>query len=387
MAMSASCDDKVLRLSRFGDWTPLEPLCQFGDVPGRRPFYAGPDVASRMASIREMINYIRIHWNEYPRFMSSVRELMTKSGVDLNAEGDFGRRAEALLCSSKNWADQSEQLNTDDYSAIRLYTSFAGYNQIFRTINEASREDDLIKRQEALEAAAFLVELLTIDLFNYRGANPAADNFTGCVYRGMCVSGEQLKEWSALANGEISQRYLAIPLAMVSASDNRDKALTFAVNEAARISGYPVLWVIHVAGLRPELLALYVQRFPASIVTSICAVPINDLSDYPDEQEVLLRGPFFQLVRLCENGVRYGTQQIPVIEVLMLNSNRDHISSVFLDDSEADSARNLFRALVQTERATLCAQLAEEYGLSADAKAYASIRVQEEASVDRLLRR
>jgi hypothetical protein len=174
---------------------------------------------------------------------------------------------------------------------------------------------------------------------------------------------------------------------MVSASDNRDKALTFAVNEAARISGYPVLWVIHVAGLRPELLALYVQRFPASIVTSICAVPINDLSDYPDEQEVLLRGPFFQLVRLCENGVRYGTQQIPVIEVLMLNSNRDHISSVFLDDSEADSARNLFRALVQTERATLCAQLAEEYGLSADAKAYASIRVQEEASVDRLLRR
>jgi hypothetical protein len=109
------------------------------------------------------------------------------------------------------------------------------------------------------------------------------------------------------------------------------------------------------------------------------------LSDYPDEQEVLLRGPFFQLVRLRENGARYGRQQIPVIEVLMLNNSRDHVSSVFLDDSEADSARKLFQALVQIERATLCAELAEEYRLSADAKAYKSICVQEQASVDKLL--
>jgi hypothetical protein len=352
-----------------------------------RPFYAGPNVENRMALVREMINYIRIHWNEYPTFMRSLREFIIKSGVDLSAEEDFAQKAEALLRSSKNWADQVKQSNTDDYSAIRLYTSLTGYERIFRTINGAFREDDLTKQREALQAAVFLVELLTIDLFNYCIANPAADNFSGCVYRGMCVSEDELKQLSALANGPISERYLSIPLGMASASADREKALTFAFEEAARISACPVLWVIHVAGLRPELLTPYLQQFPNSIVTSICAVPIDDLSDYRDEQEVLLRGPFFQLVRVRENGARYGGRRIPVIEVLMLNSNRDHVSSVFLKDSEANSARDLFKALVHIERATQCARLAKKYGLLADAKAYTSIRAQSQASVDKLYRR
>src|SRR6516225_9569872 len=145
--MTASRDDKVVRLSRFGDWTPLKPLCQSGHLPGMRPFYAGPNVENRMALVREMINYIRIHWNEYPTFMRSLREFIIKSGVDLSAEEDFAQKAEALLRSSKNWADQVKQSNTDDYSAIRLYTSLTGYERIFRTINGAFREDDLTKQR------------------------------------------------------------------------------------------------------------------------------------------------------------------------------------------------------------------------------------------------
>jgi hypothetical protein len=62
-----------------------------------------------------------------------------------------------------------------------------------------------------------------------------------------------------------------------------------------------------------------------------------------------------------------------VIEAVMLNINRDHISAVASNVGEDGRCRDLFRAIVTIQRSTICAQRAETCGLSADADSYHSM--------------
>jgi hypothetical protein len=113
-------------------------------------------------------------------------------------------------------------------------------------------------------------------------------------------------------------------------------------------------------------------------------VPIETLSEYPDEREVLLRGPFFQLVRLREDEhLRVRGKCVHVVEALMLNANRDHVSSVGLGEPDGTRARELFRTLVAIDRATLCAERADKYGLSRDAEAYGDLLSSQWSLLDR----
>jgi hypothetical protein len=135
----------------------------------------------------------------------------------------------------------------------------------------------------------------------------------------------------------------------------------------------------------PKLLKLYQGRFPNSVVTSICAVPIKQLSDYPDDNEVLLRGPFFQLLRLRKENLRAANIPLHIIEVVMITANRDHISNVFFSEVDGHRARELFRALVEMQRADLCANRAEQYGLLADARAYRESSSKHQKLLDHLV--
>jgi hypothetical protein len=338
-----------------------------------------------MDLVREAINYIRANWDEYPTFMLSLRDLM-QDNLNSCTEASFHRRVEALFSSVKQWSDRWQNPTSDDYSAIRLYTSADGYIQMFRTINTAFRQDEFTNQAAALRSAVFLVELLNIDLFNYCRAYSHDAGFEGRIYRGMCVSSDELKAFSMIASRPIEERYLAIPLAMMSTSTDRENALSFALKEASKgFDRHPILWEIHVAGLDPKLLEVYHERFPTSVVSSICAVPIEQLSDYPDENEVLLRGPFFQILRFQKENIQRDGTPLHVIEAIMLNANRDHISIISLNDSDAHRARKLFQTLVAIERATLCAERVEEYGLQADAKTYRSILSAERARLDDFL--
>jgi len=327
-----------------------------------------------MSLVRDAINYIRINWREYPSFMLELRNFLESKSLDLKGDDDSSRVLTALFSSLKEWSDRRPAAASDDYDAIRLYTSDAGYRMMFSAINVAFREDQLTKDVRALRCAVFLVELLNIDLFNYRSTNSNADGFKGQVYRGMCVSADELTQFLRVSAGPVTERYLSIPLAMVSTSTDRERALTFALKEAS--SGpnkYPIVWEIHVAGMDPQSLRIYRDNFPISVVSSICAVPIDRLSDYPSEREVLLRGPFFQLLRMRRENVHVDGKPLHTIEVVMLHESRDHISSVSLSEPETRRARELFRILVTMERAKLCAGRAEEYGLVDDAAAYRSI--------------
>jgi hypothetical protein len=174
---------------------------------------------------------------------------------------------------------------------------------------------------------------------------------------------------------------------MASASTDRATALAFVDDQARRSrTGRPLLWDIEVANLAAERLAVYRTAFPTSVVSTICAVPIEQLSDYPDENEVLLRGPFFQIIRLHRADERVGGKPLHVIEALTLTANRDHPSTMRLPSWEATAARDLFRALVTAERCSRSADRARTYDHADDAAAFSRLASDHERETDELLR-
>jgi hypothetical protein len=378
--------DTPTRLKRFGDWAHVAACVKSGNVSGHVPFYGGSNIDRRMRLVRQAIEYIRANWGDHSEFMSDLREFMGRPGMEIRAPHPEAHKVAKLFSGTKSWSKDGDLVN-DDYSAIRLYTSEFGYRRIFKVLNEAFRREDLTGNSRALRSAVFLVELLTIDLFNFRHAYPHVDNFKGVVYRGMCLSTADLRRFAQMARGRIDQRYLSIPLAMASASVNREKSLAFAMAQAApSCDRHALLWRIHVASLDAEPMRLYQSEHPTSVVTSLCAVPIDDLSDYPDEKEVLLRGPFFQILSLQREDVGSDAQSLYVLDAVMINSNRDHPSSLFESGAEAQRARNLFRILVATNRTRLCVERADQLGLSTEASAFRSILEECRRNLDVLLR-
>jgi hypothetical protein len=63
-------------------------------------------------------------------------------------------------------------------------------------------------------------------------------------------------------------------------------------------NAFPLMMKIHVIGLNPKYLDVYRTQFPSSVVSTICAVSIKEVSSHENECEVLLRGPFFQVLQI-----------------------------------------------------------------------------------------
>ncbi|OCH92759.1 hypothetical protein OBBRIDRAFT_410484 [Obba rivulosa] len=375
------------RLSRFSDWSDtVEALCRIGPAGGSaRSFFSGGDVASRMSQIREAITHIRLNWADYDQFMEGLQRMF----IDTTG-GEKAAPLLVLLPLSKDWADRRRTpVEAEDYSVLKLYTSERGYQAVFRVLNEAFRKDDLTGNQSRLQAAVFLIELLTIELFNYTLALRPPSSFSGVIYRGLCLNREHLNEFYALTKRPVKDRYWSIPLSIMSCTTDLLTAVKFAEKLASSNSNlYPVLWRIHVADLDPELLEVYHRRFPASVVSTICAVRISDLSDYPEEEEVLLRGPFFQLVNVQPQrlvGVEGASGTVHVMDGVMLNSNRDHPSTMEMAPEEGNKARELFGCLVEIGRTRECLRLAEQCALHEDVLQYAQVCTEAEGRLARLL--
>jgi hypothetical protein len=373
------------RLTRFSDWQSARAGAIPGSGDGLPSFFAGVHAYARMDLVREAINEIRSEWHRYPAFMSELRDLVALSGVDLTS-GATNTRFRRVLSSQKSWARSSTPDASDDYDVIRLYASASGYRQIFQTINTAFRSAALVHDPGHLRAATFLIELLNIDLYNYRSRTPEADDFQGTVYRGMCVRTEELDALRRVAVGPISERYVSVPLAMVSASTELEPAIAFARERAnANPETTAVLWEIHIASLDQRLLDLYRAQFPESIVTSLCAVPISRLSDFEPEKEVLLRGPHFQILGVSSERAMDGVGVDCKIEAIALNSNRDHLSAIASNQGIDRDMRDLFRALIVCYRSTLCAEYCDRRGANDDADAYREL-VQTQNAVVNLYR-
>jgi hypothetical protein len=352
-------------------------------------FFVGPEADDRMKKFRESISYIRLAWDRYPQFMGELRDYVMRQREPQIVPGRESEwkegpgLVETLLSSRKEWPELGDGENDVGYSAVRLYTSDYCYKKIFEPMNYSFREWNLAGKD--LRALTFLVELLNIDLYRYIHVNSEANDFTGRTYRGMRITSKALaKIRETAADENLKNRYVAIPLSMMSTSRSRQSALKFAERTVGRDDPHAVLWDVTVYDMNPAYLAAYRKTFPDSIVTSMCAVPVNNLSYFRDiENEVLLRGPFFQIVRVYEDIFR--DEPLHVIQAVTLNSNRDHVTAVATNEGEDERMRKIFRDMAISSRSARCTEHAERLGLTADASYYRNEAAQARARFSALM--
>lgn len=106
--------------------------------------------------------------------------------------------------------------------------------------------------------------------------------------------------------------------------------------------------------------------------------------DTKDEKEVLLRGPFFQVLDFYKTDEDIMGKPCNVLEVVMLNSNRDHIITAHLGDQDA-AARDMFGTMVTVTRSEYALNYCESKGLSEDADEYRTILGASKEKLDRIM--
>jgi hypothetical protein len=214
--------------------------------------------------------------------------------------------------------------------------------------------------KEKLLAAAFLTEILTIELYNLRLSNigdPLYANYQGKVFRGLSVKPEAVVHFREVANHpDLTKRTFSIPLGFMSSTTARSTMEKF----AKRYPGMEeMFWIIHIHGLEPELLRRYEERYPDSVVTSICAMPVANIAQY-GESEILLRGAFFHMVGM-KSEILDG-RQVHTVEMVMLNTNRDHATEHASQEGHKKIQREYFNEIIRASRYKVLASVSKAYG-------------------------
>lgn len=372
-------DVQDARKSRYADPNVIEDISRSKNINELRPFYDGDLVNKRMTSIRESIMHIRKHWQDRGKFLSKMEEFFQEN--ELYKKDDvLKQRIHNLGQRQWEWGDLDPQVMQEDFTAIRVYTSEQGYNYIFSLINTIFRQDDSVQQDAKIINAVFLVELINIDLFNFCLKFPKYNNFQGVVYRGLGLKAPDFAAFETLLTRPISGRYIAVPLGLWSSTSDVTVALDFIKKNQKDTSSnkIPVMLRIHVIELKPEYLEYYRQTYPSSVVSTICAVDIHELSDFAEESEVILRGAFCQILNLHQSELEAGTS-CNILDAVMVNTNRDHLSTAQLNEHDAP-ARELFRHMVGATRSAFAARYCEEYSLHKDAEEYrAAVKAAEES--------
>lgn len=353
--------------SRLSDWIPL-------NLKGK-PMYHGVNEAERMDTLRVKLNTVRVRWNDPERCHELINDI--QQAIDANSfERELQSAFKGIIGKQRYWADfqrsrELPQITTDgeDYSALELYTTNDGYKKVFGYINQVFRKHEITDLE--MSGAIALVELLTIDLYNFRLANFGCSkyyNFQGIVHRGLSVDPAVLQAFQHLMKTPLNSQNFSVPLAFVSTSTSQERIQEFL--DKTEEGKCRMHWKIHVHALDPKLLAQYQAKHPDSVVSTICAMPISRASEFASEQEVLLRGAFFQILRIYEE--QAGEHTVNVIEMVMLNANRDHGSELAENHGEKDEQRKHFGQICAASRYEICASLAQKYDLP-EAKEYRAL--------------
>lgn len=400
--------------SRLTDWIPL-------DLKGK-PIYAGVDETKRMDQMRSKINAVRNQWNNAEKCSNLVDDI--HQAVDTNkfsrelqsllkdvlSRHRYWADYQRTQTSSRNWSlartqaisgsyasvlingansvlsqiirltqkifnmftwkiantafpnsePSKDLLQAENYGALELYTTNDGYKKIFGYINQVFRKSEV--NEIEIYGAVALVEILTIDLYNFRLANAGCSkyfNFQGIVHRGLSVNPGVLAAFKDLMKQPLANRNFSIPLAFVSTSIDQSRIQEFL--DKVEPEKCRMHWKIHIHGLDQRLLGQYRALHPSSIVSTICAMPISRVSEYPNEQEILLRGAFFHILRIYEE--KAGDHTVSIAEMVMLNANRDHGSELAENHGEKGQQRKHFGQMCAASRFEICASLAKEHGL------------------------
>ncbi|KAI9651883.1 MAG: hypothetical protein M1829_002119 [Trizodia sp. TS-e1964] len=326
--------------------------------------FAGDESKNRMDAIRSYITQVRSIWHDTAKYNGLVEQLQHTIYNDKQPK-HLQQEIATLLASYHDWADfvceRPDGTLLHPYPFIQLYASKDGYNYLYGLFNEILRMPNADK--DKLLAAAFLTEILTIELYNLRLANigdPMYANYQGKVFRGMSIKSEVANHFcNAASHPDLSQRHFSIPLGFLSSTTSQKTMEDFAQGSGEK--GYDqMLWIIHIHGLDPDLLRRYEERYPESVVTSICAMPIARITDY-GEREILLRGAFFHIVRM--ESKKLESQMVHIVEMVMLNPSRDHGTELASHEDKKRIQRGYFNDIIRASRYKICASLAKAHSI------------------------
>lgn len=338
---------KTIRDERFGESANTNGKESFGKFSLEHGgFFVGEDVKARMNLIRNSILEVRKNWND---------KNFRKKSIELFKNHIGGKSLLYVDFLNDEWYElQKNPPAEQNCDLIRFYTSSEGYETIFKYMNLIFREEH---DKEVYDSAAFLVECMNIELYNFVKTKPELSNFENTIYRGMMLDKNTISNLLDIKELEVQDRKFAVPLSFMSCSKSQNVAKQFLENQEHRpyeekIRDFcPVLFKIHVTNLDKTFLDLYKSYYPNSVVSSICAVDIENISKYREEQEVLLRGAFFQVLRFYESEERINGRNVYVFELFMHNSNRDHITTSKFENT---NARRLFNTLIEIDRMKKC---------------------------------
>nr|XP_002162601.2 uncharacterized protein LOC100215089 [Hydra vulgaris] len=192
----------------------------------------------------------------------------------------------------------------------------------------------------------------------------------------MVIPADNFKVFEDLMLQPIEKRYISIPLGLWSSSIKLKTAIKFVRDELEkRVPGsmeihkrVPLLMKIRVLNIENKLLNFYRKKYNQSVVSTICAVNIADLSEFPTEKEVLLRGGFFQALNIFSQVI--DDVNFKVLDLVMLNTNRDHLYNPTRLGSLDDEARILFGNMVGFTRNKYIVEYCKERNLPEDMLLY-----------------
>lgn len=375
------------RCERFVD-SSNEQLLKSGNLNELNCFYQGDLVHERMAAVRRSIYDIRFNWPKFDQFMSRLKQFMenestTSGGLSDSVKKIFERR--------RNWADlestnESFSSLEEEFNVLHTYTTKEGFKEIFKISDGIFRNDLSVNFEDMIINAVFLVELINIDLFNYVYKFPEHRNFSGVVYRGMAIPRDVFGTFESLLQQPINKRYISIPLGLWSASLLLPQAMSFIKDELKRQpERVPLVMKIHVLNVDEDYLKVYRKKFQErSVVSTICAVDITNVSAFKEEREVLLRGGFYQALNFYDEKI--DGLDCKVLELVMLNTNRDHLSNptLFVGNEES-AARTLFGTMVGVTRNRFIVDYCQKHDLLDDLEKYQALLTEGQEKLKKLM--
>lgn len=384
-------EDDLDRLDRFGE-TEENPELLRSQSKHLKPFYNGSVLDDRNAEMRKSIYYIRQHWDEFDSFMTSLQQLLMEGGAIEFKNETTRKHAEKLFSSKRNWMTEESVMGDDvSFDAIKLYTSKEGHSRIYQKCNDIFRQEDSVLREHMIRSVVFLIELINIDLYNYCLKYPEKRDFQGMVYRGMCLSDEDLMTFKSLRDQPINRRNIAVPLVMFSASSSITVAKKFIkhrMEEQRRADKRvnPLLFKINIIGLKPEYFKHLRFRFPEMTLTSTGAVDIHQLSRHPSEMEVLMRGGLYTLILdVFEDENEIEGHVCSVLEAVMVNSNRDHITTSVVGDID-NLSRDMYAAMVTVTRSEFAVKYYHEKGMKGEELEYKQVLEESRSKVESFMK-
>lgn len=331
--------------------------------------FADSNEAKRMELVREKIHSIRSRWGNEGYYKELTSKLEKHIQVE-NQPVTIRAHVVRLLEGFNDYADagvlRSMKTSGERYAALELYCTKDGYDYIYSVTSKVLRTKDV--DEELLTIAVTLVEFLTIDLYNLRLSNlgdARYENFEGITYRGLCVTQKALEDYRKVANLVIpARRNFSIPLGLMSSTTDAEIMERFGKTTDPKL--HQMHWEIHVYGIDEGLLQGYLEKYPNSIVTSICALPVARLSPF-GEKEILLRGAFFQMINMKKQVIN--GRDVHKLILVMINANRDHVTELGSNIGDKKMQRDCFRRAVIASKYRACSSVAALYSVE-DAEKY-----------------